>query len=71
MVINIWLHHPDIRPHIYIYPYISNKSAYDGVSLLLVQVSVHGRHGEVLRLHLLRQPVDLAPRVAVDDGLVG
>ena len=45
--------------------------AYNGVSLLLVQVSVHGGHGEVLALHLLRQPVHLAPRVAVDDGLPG
>ena len=30
---------------------------------------MHARHGEVLLLHLLGEPVDLSARVAVDDRL--
>mmetsp|Transcript_25686 Transcript_25686/g.40436 ORF Transcript_25686/g.40436 Transcript_25686/m.40436 type:complete len:375 (-) Transcript_25686:246-1370(-) len=43
--------------------------AHDDVPLALVHVPVHGRDREVALRHLLRQPVHLAPRVAVDDGL--
>jgi len=43
--------------------------AHDHFALALVHVAVHGRDGEVLGVHLLRQPVDLSSRVAEDDGL--
>ncbi len=43
--------------------------AHDDLALLLLHVSVHGGHGEVALVHHLGQPVDLAPRVAEDDGL--
>ncbi len=43
--------------------------AHDGVSLALVELSVHGGDGEVLLLHLLGQPVHLSAGVAVDDRL--
>lgn len=42
---------------------------HDEVALSLVHVAVHGGHGEVSGLHLLREPVHLSARVAVDDGL--
>jgi hypothetical protein len=42
---------------------------HDEVSLALVHVAVHGRHREVLCLHLLREPVNFPPRVAVYDSL--
>ena len=42
---------------------------HDDVALGLVHVAVHGRHGEVARRQLVRQPVDLPARVAEDDGL--
>ena len=42
---------------------------HDGVTLLLGHVSVHGRNCEVGLTHLLRQPINLALRVAEDDGL--
>ena len=42
---------------------------HDGVTLGLLHVAVHGRDGEVGLAHLLRQPVDLSPRVAEDDRL--
>merc|ERR1711931_452999 len=43
--------------------------SHDHVSLLLVHVTVHGRHCEVTLVHLLSQPVDLPPGVAEDDSL--
>merc|ERR1719398_52495 len=43
--------------------------SHDDVTLLLVHVSVHGGHSEVPLVHLLSQPVDLAPGVAEDDRL--
>ncbi|CRK15600.1 hypothetical protein BN1723_010732 [Verticillium longisporum] len=39
------------------------------VALLLRHVAVHAAHGKVGLAHLVRQPVDLAARVAEDDGL--
>lgn len=42
---------------------------HDEVSLPLVHVTVHAADGEVSALHLLREPVDLAAGVAVDNGL--
>lgn len=43
--------------------------AHDVLSLLHLHVAVGGGHGEVPLGHLLGEPVDLAPGVAVDDGL--
>ena len=43
--------------------------AHDDVTLALVHVSVHAGDGEVPLLHLLLEPVDLSPGVAVNDGL--
>ena len=43
--------------------------AHDDVTLALVHVSVHAGDGEVSLLHLLLEPVDLPPGVAVYDGL--
>lgn len=45
------------------------KVLHDAVALLLRHFAVHAAHGEVRLPHLLREPVDLAPRVAEDDGL--
>lgn len=42
---------------------------HDDLALLLVHVAVHGRDGELARLELLGEPVDLSSRVAEDDGL--
>eukprot|EP00754_Rhynchopus_humris_P014021 Rhum_TRINITY_DN14363_c0_g1::Rhum_TRINITY_DN14363_c0_g1_i2::g.84527::m.84527 len=39
------------------------------LTLALRHVGVHERHGELLLVHLLGQPVDLPPRVAEDHGL--
>merc|ERR1712096_146867 len=41
----------------------------DEVALLLVHVTVKGRHSEVARVELLREPVHLAARVTIDDRL--
>mmetsp|Transcript_22615 Transcript_22615/g.64175 ORF Transcript_22615/g.64175 Transcript_22615/m.64175 type:complete len:435 (+) Transcript_22615:102-1406(+) len=43
--------------------------AHDEVALLLVQVRMHRRDSEVALLELVREEVDLAARVAVDDRL--
>ena len=43
--------------------------AHDELPLLLVQVGVDGRAGEVARVHLLGEPLDLAPRVDEDHRL--
>lgn len=42
---------------------------HDGVPLLLVHITVHGGHGEVLLSHLGSQPVHLPPSVQEDDRL--
>jgi len=41
----------------------------DDVTLLLANVTVSGRNGELLGPHSVREPVDLAAGVAEDDGL--
>merc|ERR1719410_3325673 len=46
-----------------------SELSHDKITLALVHISVHCRHGKVTALHLLRQPVDLPPSVAVDDCL--
>mmetsp|Transcript_14190 Transcript_14190/g.40226 ORF Transcript_14190/g.40226 Transcript_14190/m.40226 type:complete len:388 (-) Transcript_14190:270-1433(-) len=45
------------------------KIRHDQVPLLLRHVSVHGRNREVVRPHLLSEPLDLLPLVAKYDGL--
>mmetsp|Transcript_19509 Transcript_19509/g.42399 ORF Transcript_19509/g.42399 Transcript_19509/m.42399 type:complete len:369 (+) Transcript_19509:1318-2424(+) len=43
--------------------------SHNDVALPLVHVSVHAGNGEIPFLHLFLQPIDLAPGVAVDNGL--
>lgn len=42
---------------------------HDQVTLSLVHVTVHGRHGEVTGSELVREPVDLSAGVAENNGL--
>ena len=61
------LHVDAARPHVRGDEHPAHAAAellHDGVALRLLHVAVHGRDGEVRLAHLLRQPVDLASRVA-------
>lgn len=45
------------------------KLLHDHVTLALLHIAVHSGHGEVAACELVREPVDLSPRVAEDNGL--
>ena len=47
----------------------ASEIVHNTVTFLLRHLSVHAANGEVGFAHLLRQPIDLAARVAEDDGL--